>query len=120
MSYIAPILPDSAPFPPAQRAWLDGWLAAALGSDLAPMSTGTSPAVAAPATAPVAEVVEDFPWHDESLPLEERLRLAEGRKRERVWMAAMAQVGCGQCRYLVQTYAAATASGAETSLPPCV
>src|SRR5690242_1550043 len=92
MSYIAPILPDNAPFTPAQRAWLNGWLAATLAMDAVPMSVGASPVVAAPATAVVAEPVEDFPWHDESLPLEERLRLAEGRKRERVLMAAMAQL----------------------------
>jgi sulfite reductase (NADPH) flavoprotein alpha-component len=119
MSYIAPILPDNSPFTPAQRAWLNGWLAAALGGDAAPMSIGASPA-AAPMVATVPEIAEDFPWHDEALPLEERLRLAEGRKRERVLMAAMAQLDCGQCGYLCQTYAEAIASGAETSLTRCV
>jgi sulfite reductase (NADPH) flavoprotein alpha-component len=115
VDYIAPILPDNAPFTPAQRAWLNGWLAAALGSDGAPMSIGAPSTVASG-----VEIAEDFPWHDAALPLEERLRLAEGRRRERVLMAAMAQLDCGQCGYLCQTYAEAIADGAETSLTRCV
>src|SRR5437867_2098311 len=31
MSFIAPILPDNAPFTPLQRAWLDGFLAGLFG-----------------------------------------------------------------------------------------
>ena len=37
MSFIAPILPDNAPFSPPQRAWLDGYLAGLFG-DAAPVS----------------------------------------------------------------------------------
>ncbi|HXY99789.1 MAG TPA: sulfite reductase subunit alpha [Stellaceae bacterium] len=104
MSESAPLLPENAPFSAAQRAWIDGWIAAHLGG------------AAAPAAAPA----EDFPWHDPVLPLEERLRLAQGRTREHVLMAAMAQLDCGQCGYLCRTYAAAIASGAETALVRCV
>ncbi len=107
MSYIAPLLPENAPFSAPQRAWINGWLAAHL---------ATEGEVAAPAAAPA----EEFSWHDPTLPLEERLRLAEGRPRERVLMAAMAQLDCGQCGYLCQTYAEAIASGAETILARCV
>jgi sulfite reductase (NADPH) flavoprotein alpha-component len=35
-------------------------------------------------------------------------------------MAAMAQLDCGQCGYLCQTYAEAIARGEETSLSRCV
>src|SRR5258708_27659828 len=35
-------------------------------------------------------------------------------------MAAMAQLDCGRCGYLCQTYAEAIARGAETSLTRCV
>ncbi|HUJ98943.1 MAG TPA: sulfite reductase subunit alpha [Stellaceae bacterium] len=114
MSYIAPLIPENAPFTPAQRAWLNGWLAAYLGTE-------TSAIAAAPAAAlPPAEPEEEFPWHDPALPLEERLNLAQGRKRERLLMAAMAQLDCGQCGYLCRTYAEALAGGAESSFSRCV
>jgi sulfite reductase (NADPH) flavoprotein alpha-component len=110
MSHIAPILPENAPFTPTQRAWINGWLAAALAPATMPASIGTAPAAEA----------EDFPWHDPALPLAERLGLAEGRPPARVLMAAMAQLDCGQCGYLCRSYAEAIAGGAETSLTRCV
>ena len=106
MSHIAPLIPENAPFTAAQRAWLNGWLAAYLSP-----SEATAVAAATP--------VEDFPWHDPALSLDERLRLADGRPRARVLMAAMAQLDCGQCGYLCQTYAEALATGAEMSLTRC-
>lgn len=121
MSYAAPILPDTAPFNTAQRAWLNGWLAAYYG-----LSAGASPA-SLPAqagtvseTTPLGEEEEDFPWHDMSLPLDERMGLAEGRPLPQRLMAAMAQQDCGQCGYLCKSYAAAVASGAEKALNRCV
>ncbi len=50
----------------------------------------------------------------------ERLDLAKGAKPERQLMAAMAQLDCGQCGYLCQTYAEAVWSGAEADLGRCV
>ncbi|HET7594895.1 MAG TPA: sulfite reductase subunit alpha [Stellaceae bacterium] len=111
MGFLAPLIPDNAPFTPAQRAWINGWLAGYLATDDAAAS------VAAP---PPAVAAEEFPWHDATLALEERLHLADGRPKERRLMAAMAQLDCGQCGYLCQTYAEAIASGAETSLARCV
>ena len=117
---LAPLLPRSAPFSAAERAWIDGYLAGLLGllegapPDPAP-ATGSPPAAAAP-----ARETESFPWHDPSLPLDERLALAEGRPLRRVLMAAMAQTDCGQCGYLCQTYAEAVADGREASLTRCV
>ncbi|MDN3567367.1 sulfite reductase subunit alpha [Paeniroseomonas aquatica] len=104
-----PLIPDSAPFSPAQRAWLNGFLAGLYGGS-----------GAATQATPVAAPVEEFPWHDPALELEERLALAVAAPRPRKLMAAMAQLDCGQCGYICQTYAEALATGAETSAGLCV
>ena len=106
-----PVLPETAPFTPAQRAWLNGFFAGLLSAE--------PPAVVAAARAAL-EPEEDFPWHDPSLPLDERMKLAAGRTPPRRLMAAMGQLDCGQCGYLCQTYAEAIASGAEKDLTRCV
>src|SRR5436305_2614554 len=111
MSFIAPRLPENAPFTPSQRAWLDGYLAALFGGDSTAVPTAKA---AQPAPEP-----EDFPWHDPGLPLDDRLALAAGRPLERVYMAAMAQTDCGQCGYQCRTYAEAIAAGTETDLSRC-
>jgi sulfite reductase (NADPH) flavoprotein alpha-component len=103
-----PVIPENAPFSPAQRFWLNGFLAGLYGG-----AAGSSVA------APPAEV-EEFPWHDPALELDERLALAEGKPVKRRLMAAMAQLDCGQCGYLCQTYAEALAEGRETSTGLCV
>ena len=106
----SPVIPEDAPFSPAQRAWLNGFLAGLYrGDDAAGMSVAGS-----------VTAQEDFPWHDPALELDERLALADGRPFERKLMAAMAQLDCGQCGYLCQTYAEALATGAETSVSLCV
>jgi sulfite reductase (NADPH) flavoprotein alpha-component len=110
-----PMIPDTAPFTPAQRAWLNGFFAGLLGAGAAPPGAAVAPPV--PPTAPVAE--EEFPWHDPALDLPERLKLAEGKPPERVLMAAMAQLDCGSCGYLCQTYAEAIARGEEKDLTKC-
>lgn len=121
MSIDAPILPETAPFSATQRAWLNGWLAAFYGA-----SNGTvaepvpADASAAFMSAMSAAEDENFPWHDMTLPLDERMALAEGRPLEQRLMAAMAQQDCGQCGYLCKTYAVAIASGAEKALNRCV
>ena len=111
MAPITPVIPESAPFSAAQRAWLNGFLAGLYGG----VTGGAGMSVASPSAAE-----EDFPWHDPALELDERLALAEGRPFERTLMAAMAQLDCGQCGYLCQTYAEALASGRETSASLCV
>jgi sulfite reductase (NADPH) flavoprotein alpha-component len=103
-----PLIPDSAPFTPEQRAWLNGFLAGLYGG----AESAASPSVPPPPA-------EDFPWHDPALELAERLALAEGRSLPRRLMAAMAQLDCGQCGYLCQTYAEALAEGRETSTALC-
>ena len=109
MSFIAPCLPETAPFSPSQRAWLDGFIGGLLGD------SGNDP----DATSPHSSEPEDFPWHDPGLPLDERIALAAGRRPERVLMAAMAQTDCGQCGYSCQAYAEAIASGADGNIGRC-
>ena len=114
MNAITPLpslIPDNAPFSSEQRAWLNAFFAAHLGIDAAP----ATPAESAP-----TETDEDFPWHDAALTIAERLELARDRKPERRLMAAMAQLDCGQCGYLCQTYAEAVWSGGEADLGRCV
>src|SRR6202045_898055 len=109
MSHIAPSLPETAPFCPAQRAWLDGFIGGLLGD------SGNDP----DATSPHSSEPEDFPWHDPGLPLDERMALAAGRRPERELMAAMAQTDWGQCGYSCRGYAEAIASGAEGNIGRC-
>ena len=107
----SPLIPESAPFSPAQRAWLNGFLAGLYGAgESAAMSVASN----------VGAIEEEFPWHDPALELDERIALADGKPFERKLMAAMAQLDCGQCGYLCQTYAEALASGRETSPSLCV
>jgi sulfite reductase (NADPH) flavoprotein alpha-component len=104
-----PVIPDSAPFSAPQRAWLNGFLAGLY-----------SGAAAAANPAKASQPAEDFPWHDPAVELPERLALAEGRPLNRKMMAAMAQLDCGQCGYVCQSYAEALAGGQETSASLCV
>ena len=104
-------LPDNAPFTEVQRAWLNGFIAGLLGMERA------KAAIAQPVA---ASAVEDLPWHDPTLALDERMKLAAGRPLERRLMAAMGQLDCGQCGYLCKTYGEAIGSGAETDLGKCV
>jgi sulfite reductase (NADPH) flavoprotein alpha-component len=110
---MATFLPENAPFTPEQRAWLNGFIAGLLG-------VGEAAAQPAAAAAPVEEDEGEFPWHDPSLALAERLKLAEGRPHKRVLMAAMGQLDCGQCGYLCKEYAEAIAAGSESDLTRCV
>jgi sulfite reductase (NADPH) flavoprotein alpha-component len=105
------LIPDSAPFTPAQRAWLNGFFAGLFGEgkDL--------PGAPAAASQPPPE---ELPWHDPTIGLQERLALAAGHSLEHRLMAAMAQLDCGQCGYVCHSYAQALAAGRETSTGLCV
>jgi sulfite reductase (NADPH) flavoprotein alpha-component len=105
-----PLIPANAPFSDEQRSWLNGFLAGLYGG-----ISATTPMQLAP-----AEPEEDFPWHDPAMEMDERLALAEGKPIKRKLMAAMAQLDCGQCGYLCQTYAEALAAGRETTATLCV
>ena len=61
----------------------------------------------------------EAPWHDQTLPIAERMKLAEGRPLRRRMMAAMAQQDCGQCGYNCHDYSEALASKKELRLNLC-
>ncbi len=126
------LIPESAPFTPDQRAWLNGFLAGWIGlpgmggdgdegvTSAAGLATAIAPSGALPAPVVEAEPkAEDYPWHDPALKLDDRLKLAEGKPLDLRLMAAMAQLDCGSCGYLCKTYSSAIASGEETSLTLC-
>lgn len=123
-------IPETAPFNAEQRAWLNGFFSGLMGLqqiDTASVAQvgnqvlqqGEWPASAAVGTleAPLEE--EDYPWHDPAIPLAERQELAAGQPTARKLMAAMAQLDCGSCGYVCQTYAEALAAGSETNTSLC-
>src|SRR5271163_4647558 len=114
------ILPESAPFTPEQRAWLDGFFVAALG--LGDGTTALSPQDNAAVMAGVAGAADDdgAPWHDQTMPIVERMQLADGKPLRRRMMAAMGQQDCGQCGYNCQDYADAISLKKEAKLNLCV
>jgi sulfite reductase (NADPH) flavoprotein alpha-component len=120
---IAPLLPESAPFSPEQRAWLNGFLAGFLGLDgngitalspEHPLLSGIAP------LAKESDDVGDAPWHDPAMPLPDRMKLADGRSLRARLMAAMGQQDCGQCGYNCQDYSGAIYLRKEERLNLCV
>ena len=112
------IIPPGAPFSEAQRSWLNGFLAGALGLDgSTPLPPAQNGAVLAPAA---AEDDGEVPWHDQTMSIAERMKLAEGRPLRRRMMAAMAQQDCGQCGYNCSDYSDAIAGRSEARLNLCV
>src|SRR5689334_20356436 len=114
MTMNTPTLPETAPFNPGQRAWLNGFFAGLVNVNGA--ATGMAVATDV-AVAPQEE--ETFPWHDPAIPLDERLEMAKEKPLERRMMAAMAQLDCGACGYVCQTYSEAIVSGEEKNLTLC-
>jgi sulfite reductase (NADPH) flavoprotein alpha-component len=112
------IIPSSAPFSDAQRSWLNGFFAGLLTDGPAPLSAERGAAVM---QGPAGEGDDgEAPWHDQTMPIADRMKLAEGRPLRRRMMAAMAQQDCGQCGYDCHNYSEAIASKAEARLNLCV
>ncbi len=109
---MTPIIPENAPFSVEQRAWLNGFFA----GFIAPQPGDAQP-VDGVALAPEDD---DAPWHDPSMPITDRMKLAEGKPLQRRMMAAMAQQDCGQCGYDCHNYSKAIVEGAEARLNLCV
>ena len=126
-SMLPPLIPENAPFSLEQRAWLNGFFAGLMGAkgssngvtsngiDL-PLAAMNGSSANGNAAAPAEE---EFPWHDASLGMAERMELAAEKPYERRLMAAMAQLDCGACGYLCQTYSEAIADGSEKDLTRC-
>lgn len=112
------IIPTGAPFSEAQRSWLNGFLAGALGLDgTTPLSSAQNGAVLAPSG---DGDDGEAPWHDQTMPIGDRMKLAEGRPLRRRMMAAMAQQDCGQCGYNCHDYSDAINNRSEARLNLCV
>jgi sulfite reductase (NADPH) flavoprotein alpha-component len=113
-------IPESAPFTPEQRDWLNGFFAGFMATEGA--SPPPLPAAADPAFAdPMADSEDDeAPWHDPTYKLAERMEMAKDRPLRRRMMAAMAQQDCGQCGYTCETYANEIVQHAEERLNLCV
>jgi sulfite reductase (NADPH) flavoprotein alpha-component len=110
-------IPESAPFSPEQRRWLNAFF-----DELSVLHALPDGALADAASRLAANgiAVDDAPWHKPKMPLSERMLLAEGRALAHRMMAAMGQQDCRQCGYDCSEYAGAIASQAETRLNLCV
>ncbi len=112
------LIPPNAPFNEAQRSWLNGFFAGFLQLD------GTTPLPPDAGAALLGAAAGDrddgeAPWHDQTLPIAERMKLAQGRPLRRRMMAAMAQQDCGQCGYNCHDYSEALSSKKELRLNLC-
>ena len=112
------IIPSSAPFSEAQRSWLNGFFAGLLSDAPTPLSAEQGAAVMQGAGGDGDD--GEAPWHDQTMPIADRMKLAEGRPLRRRMMAAMAQQDCGQCGYDCHNYSEAIANKSEARLNLCV
>jgi sulfite reductase (NADPH) flavoprotein alpha-component len=124
---IPSFIPESAPFSPEQRTWLNGLFAGLFGLEgsITPLSAAEAakliPGLIDGAAAPAPTEADDgAPWHDPAMPLPERMKLADGKPLPRRLMAAMGQQDCGQCGYNCQDYADALFAKSEKRLNLCV
>ena len=118
------LVPETAPFSPEQRSWLNGFFAGLVsldGAGITALSREQNAALMPPAQNEFGDADDgEAPWHDPSLPLAERLTLAEDRPVRRRLMAAMAQQDCGQCGYSCEDYSNALFLKTEARLNLCV
>ena len=113
------IIPPTAPFSEAQRSWLNGFFAGLLADNGAAARSPDQGAVLLQGPAGDGDDGE-APWHDQTMPIADRMKLAEGRPLRRRMMAAMAQQDCGQCGYNCNDYSDAISSRSEARLNLCV
>ncbi|KIF65911.1 hypothetical protein HY68_38680, partial [Streptomyces sp. AcH 505] len=83
------LIPETAPFSAEQRSWLNGFLAGLVSLD----GAGVTPLSAEQGAAVMQQAAGDgddgeAPWHDQTMPMAERMKLAEGRPLRRRMMAA--------------------------------
>jgi sulfite reductase (NADPH) flavoprotein alpha-component len=113
------IIPSSAPFSEAQRSWLNGFFAGLLSTD-GPTALSAEQGAAVLQGSNGDGDDGEAPWHDQTMPIADRMKLAEGRPLRRRMMAAMAQQDCGQCGYNCNDYSDAIAGKSEARLNLCV
>ncbi|MBI1201838.1 MAG: sulfite reductase subunit alpha [Rhodopseudomonas sp.] len=120
---IPSLVPETAPFTAEQRSWLNGFFAGLISLDSADVTalSGDQNAALMAGGAPNPEDDDGgAPWHDQTLPIAERMKLAADKPLRWKMMAAMAQQDCGQCGYDCKNYSGAIVSGAEERLNLCV
>jgi sulfite reductase (NADPH) flavoprotein alpha-component len=121
---IPSLIPESAPFTPEQRTWLNGFFAGmiSLEESVTPLSNEQAAKLLPDLLdrGAGAEVDDGAPWHDPAMPLSDRMKLAEGKPLPRRMMAAMAQQDCSQCGYNCKDYADALFAKKEERLNLCV
>ncbi len=121
---IVNVLPENAPFTPEQRIWLSGLFAGLLGLDqqVTPLSPEEAAILVPGLLQPPAGAAAEGPitWHDPGIPIDERMKLAEGRSLHMRLMAAMAQQDCGQCGSSCEEYSAQIVDKKEERLNLCV
>jgi sulfite reductase (NADPH) flavoprotein alpha-component len=121
---IPSLVPETAPFSPEQRAWLNGFFAGLVSLDGAGVTALSAEQSAAlmPGAANAFGDSDDgeSPWHDQTLLLPDRMKMAEGRPLRRRMMAAMAQQDCGQCGYNCEDYSNLIVAKKEERLNLCV
>src|SRR3954451_22935790 len=110
------IIPSSAPFSEAQRSWLNGFFAGLL-SDATPLTAEQGAAVMLDATGDGDD--GEAPWHDQTMPMADRMKLAEGRPLRRRFMAAEGEQGLGQGGYGLHNYFERIADKKELRLNLC-
>jgi sulfite reductase (NADPH) flavoprotein alpha-component len=122
---IPALVPETAPFSAEQRAWLNGFFAGLVSLDGAGITALSPEQSAALMPGGVSNEFGDTddgqaPWHDQTLALPDRMKMAEGRPLRRRMMAAMAQQDCGQCGYSCEDYSNKIALKEEERLNLCV
>src|SRR6478672_5416770 len=122
---IPSLIPETAPFSEEQRVWLNGFFAGLVSLDGfgVTLLSGEQAAALLSGGASGKGADDDdggAPWHDQTLPLAERMNLANGKPLRWRMMAAMAQQDCGQCGYDCKNYSGAIHSGKEERLNLCV
>jgi sulfite reductase (NADPH) flavoprotein alpha-component len=121
---IPSLVPETAPFSDEQRAWLNGFFAGLVsldGAGVTALSPEQNAALMPGATNEFGDTDDgEAPWHDQTLPLPDRMKLAEGKPVRRKMMAAMAQQDCGQCGYNCEDYSNLVAAKKEERLNLCV
>src|SRR4249920_1636817 len=122
---IPSLIPETAPFSEEQRVWLNGFFAGLVSLDgfgVTPLSGEQAAALLSGGASGKGADDDDggAPWHDQTLPLAERMNLADGKPLRWRMMAAMAQQDCGQCGYDCKNYSGAIFQGKEERLNLCV
>jgi sulfite reductase (NADPH) flavoprotein alpha-component len=121
---IPSLVPETAPFSDEQRAWLNGFFAGLVsldGAGVTALSAEQSASLMPGAANEFGDADDgDAPWHDQTMGMAHRMKLAEARPLRRKMMAAMAQQDCGQCGYTCEDYSNLIATKKEERLNLCV